>query len=59
MQKHKLRSGVVRAAAIGAAALSASLIVGGGSGISRPGRPDGRGDAGGAALLQRERRGYP
>ncbi len=30
MQKHKLRTGVVRAAAVGAAALSAALIVGGG-----------------------------
>ena len=30
MQKHKLRTGVVRAAAVGAAALSAVLIVGGG-----------------------------
>ena len=44
MQKHKLRSGVVGAAAIGAAALSATLVVGAGvaSAASRPTPPEGR-----------------
>jgi len=40
MQTHKLRSGVVKAAAIGAAALSASLIVGA-EWPRPPGRPPG------------------
>ena len=41
MRKHKLRSGVVRAAAIGAAALSASLIVGAGVASAAPADPPG------------------
>jgi hypothetical protein len=34
MQKHKLRTGVVKAAAVGAAALSATLILGVGAGVA-------------------------
>ncbi len=34
MQKHKLRTGMVRAAAVGAAALSATLILGVGAGVA-------------------------
>ncbi len=41
MHKHKLRSGVVRATAIGAAALSASLIVGAGVASAAPADPPG------------------
>lgn len=42
MQKHKLRTGVVRAAAVSAAALSAALIVGGGvASASIPADPPG------------------
>ena len=59
MQKHKLRTSVVRAAAVGAAALSAALIVGAGVASAASGRPPGRGHAGRTALLQRERGGDP
>jgi hypothetical protein len=41
MQKHRLRTGVVRAAAIGAAALSATLIVGAGVASAAPADPPG------------------
>ena len=41
MQKHKLRTSVVRAAAIGAAALSATLIVGAGVASAAPADPPG------------------
>lgn len=41
MQKHKLRSSVVRVAAIGAAALSASLLVGAGVATAAPSDPTG------------------
>ena len=59
MQKHKLRTSVLRAAAVGAAAISATLIVGAGVASAAPRRPTGRRDAGGTALLQRERGGDP
>ena len=55
MQKHKLRTGVVRAAAVGAAALSAALIVGGGvASASIPPDPLRRGHPRGTALPQRD-----
>ena len=41
MQKHKLRTSVVRAAAVGAAALSAALIVGAGVASAAPADPPG------------------
>src|SRR3984885_9518066 len=41
MHKHKLRTSVVRAAAIGAAALSATLIVGAGVASAAPADPPG------------------
>ena len=41
MQKHRLRTGVVRAVAIGAAALSATLIVGAGVASAAPADPPG------------------